>query len=115
MSDRLSCWIEGCRRTFKRSSDDRPDVVVMCGRHWRMGDLKMRERHKQLRKRLRCIRRQWDRRNKVIDASGRYVKYNHMLQRAWMACHVLWHRIEEDVQIKAAFGAEDTPRRRRAA
>jgi hypothetical protein len=112
MTDRLSCCIPGCRRTFKREPSYTDDTIVMCGRHWRMGDLRMRDRHKQLRKRIRWIERQWLKRNKVIEQSGRYVKYNHMLHRAYMAAHHLWHRVREDVTIKAAFGAEDAPRRR---
>lgn len=51
MNDRLSCCIPGCRRTFKRTPKDGANVVTMCWRHWRMGDERLRARHKQLRKR----------------------------------------------------------------
>lgn len=112
MTDRVRCCIPGCGRSFKRETFDHPDVIVMCGRHWRMGDIAMRDRHKQLRKRVRWLERLWKRRNKVIEQSGRYVKYNHALGRAYQAAHELWHRIKEDVEIKAALGAEDAPRRR---
>ena len=112
MTDRISCCIPGCGRTFKREAEDTGDVIIMCGRHWRMGDVAMRERHKQLRKRVRWFKRKWDRRRNAIDRSTKADKFYDSWQRASDAGHALWHRIKEDVEIKAALGAEDAPRRR---
>jgi hypothetical protein len=110
MTDRISCCIPGCRRTFKR---DTPDSIIMCGRHWRMGDEAMRNRHKQLRKRVRWFARRWHYRQRKIEASPQlYDKFHDAWYRAGVAANAMWHRVQEDVTIKAAFAAEDAPRRR---
>jgi hypothetical protein len=111
MTDRVSCCIPNCRRTFKREPGD-ADVTIMCGRHWRMGDERMRKREKQLRKRVRWFKRKWDRRQNAIDRSSKADKFYAAWQRASDAAHALWHRVKEDVTIKPALGAEDAPRRR---
>lgn len=113
MSDRLSCCITGCRRTFKRGPDDTDETIIMCGRHWRMGDERMRKRHKQLRKRCRWFARKWSRRQNAIERAPRvWAKFHRTWERACDASHSMWMRIKEDVEIKAALGAEDAPRRR---
>jgi len=110
MSDRISCCISGCRRTFKRDGDEAGEI--MCGRHWRMSDERLRRRHKQLRRRFRWFQRRWDRRQHAIIRAGREPKFDDAWQRTWAAEHAVWLRIREDVTIKAALGAEDAPRRR---
>ncbi|MCW2195075.1 hypothetical protein AB7M45_007848 [Bradyrhizobium elkanii] len=113
MTDRIRCCIPGCGRTFKReASEDAEGVSIMCGRHWRMGDLAMRNRHKQLRARARWFQRRYDKRGNAIERSAKRAKFFSAWQRTWTAANVLWHRIKDDVTIKAAFGAEDAPRRR---
>lgn len=112
MTDRIGCCIPGCRRTFKREDRDE-GAVIMCGRHWRMGDDRMRKRHKQLRKRVRWFERKWARRKNAIEAAPKvWAKFHQAWERACAADHTLWHRVEEDVRIKAAFGVEDAPRRK---
>ncbi|WP_027578446.1 hypothetical protein [Bradyrhizobium sp. Ai1a-2] len=114
MTDRIGCCISGCGRTFKREPGESETTVVMCGRHWRMGDDGMRKRHKQLRKRVRWFERKWKtRRNAIERAPKVWAKFHRAWERACAADHALWHRIKEDVTIKVAFGAEDAPRRRR--
>ncbi|MEH2667993.1 hypothetical protein DXU07_00685 [Bradyrhizobium elkanii] len=77
-----------------------------------MGDLAMRNRHKQLRARARWFQRRYDKRGNAIERSAKRAKFFSAWQRTWTAANVLWHRIKDDVTIKAAFGAEDAPRRR---
>lgn len=85
----------------------------MCGRHWRMGDERMRKRHKQLRKRVRWFERKWRiRRNAIERAPKVWAKFHRAWDKACEVDHRMWHRIKEDVTIKVAFGAEDAPRRR---
>lgn len=112
MTDRIGCCIPGCGRTFKREAGDAEDVLIMCGRHWRMGDVAMRNRHKQLRARARWFDRRYGKRGNAIERSPKRAKFFSAWQRTCTACSVLWHRIKDDVAIKAAFGAEDAPRRR---
>lgn len=112
MTDRIGCCIPGCGRTFKREAFDAPDVTVMCGKHWRMGDQTLRDRHKRLRKRSRWFQRKWKFRQSAIEKAGRADKFHATWYRADMASHEVWHRVREDVTIKAALGAEDAPRRR---
>ncbi|WP_050400415.1 hypothetical protein [Bradyrhizobium embrapense] len=113
MTERIRCCIPGCGRTFKREAGDAEGVKIMCGRHWRMGDQAMRDRHKQLRKRARWFERRWERRQNAIARSPKLQKFGNAWDRAAAACNALWERIQADVTIKAAFGAEDAPRRRR--
>ncbi len=111
MTDRMSCCIPGCRRTFKRRPEDTDDTVVMCRRHWRMGDERLRDRHKQLRKRVGWFERKWRHRQNAISRSPAAAKFEHAWDRARLADHLMWNRVRDDVIIKAAFGAEDAPRR----
>lgn len=107
--DRIGCCIPGCRRTFKRGADDDEHSEIICGRHWRTGDTKLREQHKRLRKRLRKIQRLAMRH--AIRARG-----DARLDRVWAmvarACGKAWVAVKEDVTIKAAFGIENAPKRR---
>lgn len=107
-SGRVSCCIPGCGRSWKQSPDDHEDAETMCRRHWKMGDLALRERHRHLIRRLRKIERLA--RRHAIRARGEA-----RLDRAWSAvgaaCNRLWALIREDVTIKAAFGVEAAPRR----
>lgn len=112
MTDRVGCCIPGCGRTFKREATETADTETMCGRHWRMGDQRMRDRHKQLRKRCRWFKRKWDRRRNAIDRSSKAVKFYAAWQSAAEASNLMWDRIRDDIKIKAALGAEDAPRRR---
>ena len=106
---RISCCIEGCRRTRKRESTDADDVRTICGKHWRMGDLKLRDRHKRAMRRIRRIKRLVQRH--AIRARGE-ARIDRVWERAVWACHGAWESVREDVAIKAALGAEDAPRRR---
>lgn len=112
MPGRIPCCIPGCRRTFKREPDDAEEVRVICGRHWRMADTRLRNRHKQLLRRYRKLDRMWARRHLAIERSGKYVKLCATMHRATMQCHTAWERVREDVTIKAALRAEDAPRRK---
>jgi hypothetical protein len=112
VNERTPCCIPGCGRTFKRDADYHPDSLIMCGRHWRMGDVRMRDRHKQLRKRCRWFSRRWERRQNAIRRSPKHAKFGRAWQRACEAADTLWMRIKADVEIKAVLGAEDAPRRR---
>jgi hypothetical protein len=113
LTERICCCIQGCRRTFKRGPDDSEIAVIMCGRHWRMGDERMRKRHKQLRRRSRWFARKWERRKKAIEAEPKvWAKFHQTWERACDADHKMWNRIREDVTIKAALGAEDAPSRK---
>jgi hypothetical protein len=105
MTDRIGCCIPGCRRTFKREAGD---GIIMCGRHWRMGDGGLRARHKQLRKRVRWFERKVRFGHKVCKRPN----FNDAWYRASLADHFAWERVKNDVEIKAALGAEDAPRRR---
>ena len=108
-TDRIVCCIPGCRRTFKREPDDHEDAETMCGRHWRMADTKLRERHKRLRKRVRKVGRLAQRH--AIRARGEW-----RIELVWgmvaRACNAVWDKIKEAVTIKAAFGIENAPRRK---
>jgi hypothetical protein len=112
MSDRVGCCIHGCRRTFKRTAADNDGAEIMCGRHWRMGDERMRARHKQLRKRERWFSRKFDKRQNAIMRSPKAAKFRDAWTRAGNACNALWDKVKQDVTIKVALGAEDAPRRR---
>jgi len=112
VTDRIPCCIAGCGRTFKRHADDAADSVVMCRRHWNMADEGLRVRHKQLRKRCGWFARKWRHRQNAIERSGQRDKFHDAWDRAYLADHFAWHRVKEDVEIKAALGAEDAPRRR---
>jgi hypothetical protein len=107
MTDRLSCCIPGCRRTFKPGACG-DATVIMCGRHWRMGDEAMRNRHKQVRKRLRWFQRKFRLGHKI----SRRPRFDAAWDRAAWANHFAWERVRHDVEIKVALGAEDAPRRR---
>lgn len=111
-ADRLSCCIPGCRRTSKRTPADGDNVIIMCGRHWRMGDKRLRDRHKQLRKRVRWFERRWRFRNNEIIAKGKRARFDTAWRRAALADDAAWLRVREDVTIKTMFGAEDAPRKR---
>lgn len=55
---RLRCVVPFCRRTFKRQPDEPRDVtiIVICGKHWRLGDAKLRAlRTRALRKKRRRL------------------------------------------------------------
>jgi hypothetical protein len=108
VSDRIPCCIPDCRRTFKRTPGESDDVITMCGRHWRMGDQPLRDRHKQLRKRARWFERKVKYGHKI----SKRPKFEDAHNRAAWAAHRAWHRVKDDVIIKAALGAEDAPRRR---
>jgi hypothetical protein len=112
MTDRIPCCIPGCRRSFKRRTEDGPNVSIMCLRHWNMGDQRLRNRQKQLRKRSRWFKRKYHYRSKLIDASPKHDKFFDAWHRAADSAYEAWHRVRADVEIKAAFGAEDAPRRR---
>lgn len=106
--ERIRCCIVGCGRTFKRQPDDHENVQLMCGRHWRMADTKLRDRNKLARKRLRKIER-------LALRAAIQNKGIHRIYRAWhraaAVCNSTWEAVREDSQIKAVFGAEDAPRR----
>lgn len=108
MTERIGCCIPGCGRTFKREPSDSADGIIMCGRHWRMGDERLRSRHKQLRKRVRWFERKARFGHKVSKRPN----FNDAWYRASLADHFAWVRVQNDVEIKAALGAEDAPRRR---
>jgi hypothetical protein len=108
MTERIGCCIAGCGRTYKREPGEDADAIIMCGRHWRMGDQALRDRHKQLRKRYRWF----ERKAKFGHKISRRPKFQDAWDRTAWAAHRAWHRVQEDVVIKAAFGAEDAPRRR---
>jgi hypothetical protein len=108
MTDRIPCCITGCGRTFKREAGDSDDVIIMCGRHWRMGDERLRKRHKELRRRVRWFARKVRYGHKIAKRP----RFKETYDRAAWAAHRAWHRVKEDVEIKAAFGAENAPRRR---
>jgi hypothetical protein len=112
VTDRIGCCIPGCGRTYKRQTEDVGEQIIMCRRHWNMGDALLRSREKHLRKRVRWFKRRWDRRHIAIDRSAKADKFYNTWQQASDAAHAAWHRVREDVEIKAAFGAEDAPRRR---
>ena len=113
MSERIGCCIPGCGRTFKRGPDDSEAAVIMCGRHWRMGDERMRKRHKQLRKRMRWFERKWRTRKNAIERAPKvWAKFQRAWEKACEADHLMWNRVREDVTIKVVFGAEDAPRRK---
>jgi hypothetical protein len=107
-TNRISCCIPGCRRTFKCDADSH-ETETMCGRHWRMADQHLRDQHKRLMKRHRKVKRLAQR--KAILARG-----EDRIDRVWSAvakaCNSVWSRIQEDVTIKAALGAEDAPKRK---
>ncbi|SEB97301.1 hypothetical protein [Bradyrhizobium erythrophlei] len=109
---RIGCCIPGCGRTFKREAGDAEGVMIMCGRHWHMGDVAMRNRHKQLRARARWFQRRYDKRGNAIERSPKRAKFFNAWRRTWTECNALFERIKDDVAIKASFGAEDAPRRR---
>lgn len=111
MTGRIPCCIPGCGRTFKREADEVGDVTVMCGRHWRTGDEAMRRRHKQIRKRVRWF----ERKKRFGHQVSKRPKFEEAWDRACLADHFAWQRVQNDVEIKAALGAEDAPRRRRRA
>lgn len=108
MTDRIACCIPACRRTFKaEAAGDAREI--MCGRHWRMADQRLRERHKRMRKRDRKIGRLLQR--KVIQQrrQGRLRPLFALFVRLENSA---WEAIKTDVMIKAAMGAEDAPGRR---
>ena len=106
---RIPCCIDGCGRTFPLRPEDDPEAAIICGRHWRMADKRLRERAKRLRARLRKLERLW--RRHAIRARGEA-----RMERAWnrtaKAFCAAWEIARQDAAIKAAFGVEDAPRRR---
>lgn len=106
---RIDCCIAGCRRTFPRERHSETYEII-CGRHWRMADTRLRDRHKALRKRCRKITRLLTR--KAIHASRTAEDIDVMSDRFERLEQAAWNAIKEDVTIKAAFGAEDAPRRK---
>lgn len=113
MTDRIRCCIVGCGRTYKRNPDWGETYTIMCRRHWRMGEVARLTRHKQLWRRARWFERRWAKRHRAIEADP---KLHYRFYRAWRRanqdCSRVWHQIADDVQIKAAFRAEDAPKRR---
>lgn len=51
---RLRCLVPGCGRTYKRDGDE---GEVICGRHWRLADRKLRQLVSRVRAKAR--RRGW--------------------------------------------------------
>lgn len=54
MTGRLSCCVPGCGRTFRI---ERSETEVMCGKHWRQADRRLRLLITKVRRRAR--RRGW--------------------------------------------------------
>lgn len=50
MSDRLSCCVPFCRRTFK---NDEGHEETICGKHWRLSDQHLRRRRTKMERRYR--------------------------------------------------------------
>lgn len=113
MSERTPCCIPGCKRTF-RADQMKDSSEAMCGRHYRTIDDRLIQRHKQMFKRMRKIDRLIMRKaiqNRVVrrntmDATE--ARFHRIASKVWAACKL-------DATIKAAMGAEATPRKRRAA
>ena len=53
---RIGCVVPGCRRTFK---DEGQHAEVMCGKHWRMAPIRLRNRNKKLHAAYRSAHR-WE-------------------------------------------------------
>ena len=109
MSKRIACCIPGCRRTFCREEGDVDETELICGRHWRTADVKLRAKNKRARARLRKIGRLGIR--KAILARG-LLRLNRVLDLAMRLERVTWEAVKQDVTIKAVLGAEDAPRRK---
>lgn len=109
MTGRISCCIPGCRRSFKREESDLPETELICGRCWRMADIKLRERSKRARARLRKIDRLGMR--KAILARG-LERLNRAFDLAMRLEQKTWEAVKQDATIKAAFGIENAPRRK---
>lgn len=77
---RLPCIIIGCGRTFKMANEDTYDHIIMCGRHWRMGPKRLRDRQTKLRRLakrrgwtgqlIRMANGNWERVRKIVDDGG---------------------------------------------
>ncbi|RWH31598.1 hypothetical protein [Mesorhizobium sp.] len=59
MDDRTPCLNPSCRRTFKREHEDE---TIVCGKCWKLLPMPVRQRYKQLRRRMKLIKR--------MDAKG---------------------------------------------
>jgi hypothetical protein len=105
---RISCCIPGCRRTFK--AEDCGDGDVMCGKHWRMGDQRLRDRVTRLGRIDRRIER-LARRKAIRDCRDErdWQRLSDLFMRRSIRA---WELLRVDVEAKAALGAEDAPRRK---
>ena len=97
---RIACCISGCRRTFKRADGD--EAALMCRRHWRTVDPKLRERHKQILRRDRKL----DRLHKTGKYDGRILQWAYLATVFSKQVNRAWSRCVDDATIKAAFGVE---------
>lgn len=90
---RIFCCIAGCRRSWK---DDGTCSEIMCGRHWKMGSLLLRNRAKRIRAAIRKLERKRDYRHTVADRER--------LGRLYDLHSVIWQRIK-----RAASGSAEKP------
>lgn len=109
MTGRIRCCIPGCGRSFRREACYVEETELICGRHWRMADVKLRERSKRARARVRKIDRLGMR--KAIVARG-LERLNRAFDLAMSLEQKTWEAVKEDATIKAAFGIENAPRRK---
>lgn len=61
MPGRMRCCVPGCGRTFK----DEGHLEIMCGKHWRLADRRLRRLLTRVRRAAR--RRGWNRQLYLLD------------------------------------------------
>lgn len=105
---RQRCAIPGCGRSYPY--DDRYSETI-CGRHWKMGDLKPRAEYKRQRVRFRKVERLLTRRARETNRRGVLATDITFQRRGMTLLHLLgnkidaaWKEVREDVAIKVAMG-----------
>lgn len=89
------CIIEGCKCHVRLDSyfDE-----VICRKHWRMVDPKIRDRHKQMLRRMRMIKR------KAMKKNVRPSKVDRIWEYVKRAEKISWDSVKLDAEIKSKFG-----------
>ncbi|WOF74187.1 hypothetical protein QMT40_001834 [Parvibaculaceae bacterium PLY_AMNH_Bact1] len=100
--DRIPCVVPFCGRTAKRLPDDGPDTEIICGKHYRLAD-------KRLRKAASLARRRGNRFYEKYKAAHETKQFEvadelfHQCRRYARIHMWLWSRIKKQA-IEAAAG-----------
>lgn len=100
--DRIPCVVPFCRRTAKRLPDDGPDAEIICGKHYRLADQRLRKAASLARRRGKRFYEKY----KAAHETGQIEVADELYlqcERHYRIHNRLWRRIKSQA-IEAAAG-----------